>query len=62
MKHYKVYLEETQYYYLTSTLEYIHNNPCMERWQLCEFSEQYPFSSARDYLLNKTGILNIEKV
>ena len=43
-------------------LEYIHNNPCTEIWHLCEIPEHYPFSSAGDYLLNKPGILNIEKV
>ena len=43
-------------------LEYIHYNPCSERWKLCELPEQYPFSSARDYLLNEPGVLEIEKV
>jgi len=43
-------------------LEYIHNNPCTEHWQLCELPEQYPYSSASDYLLDKPGILDIERI
>jgi len=43
-------------------LEYIQNNPCTEHWQLCELPEQYPYSSASDYLLDKPGILDIEKI
>ena len=43
-------------------LEYIHNNPCSQHWKLCELPEQYPYSSAGDYLLNKHGILHIEKI
>jgi len=31
-------------------LEYIHNNPLQEHWQLCERPEDYQFSSARHYI------------
>jgi len=30
-------------------LEYIHNNPLQEKWQLCELPEDYKYSSARFY-------------
>ena len=43
-------------------LEYIHNNPCSERWKLCRAPEEYLYSSAKDYILNKRGVLEIEKV
>jgi len=31
-------------------LEYAHNNPLQERWQLCDRPEDYRFSSARHYM------------
>ncbi|MBA3649336.1 MAG: transposase [Chitinophagales bacterium] len=34
-------------------LEYIHNNPCRDKWQLAELPELYHYSSAQYYLLNK---------
>jgi REP element-mobilizing transposase RayT len=34
-------------------LEYMHENPCQERWQLATAPENYFFSSARFYVLNK---------
>lgn len=50
------------YSFFKQKLEYIHNNPCSERWRLCERPEDYPFSSARDYLTGQPGILRIDKV
>ncbi len=43
-------------------LEYIHNNPCQEHWQLSKTPEDYPFSSAKDYLFDVPGILQIDKI
>jgi REP element-mobilizing transposase RayT len=43
-------------------LEYIHWNPCNERWKLCEKPEDYPFSSAADYLSEIKGPIPIEKI
>ncbi len=43
-------------------LEYIHNNPCTEHWRLSKNPEDYPFSSARDYLLDIPGILQVDKI
>ena len=50
------------YPFFRQKLEYIHYNPCAERWQLCNEPEEYPYSSAKDYLLDIPGILKIEKV
>ena len=30
-------------------LQYIHNNPIQEKWQLCKYPEEYWYSSARFY-------------
>jgi putative transposase len=38
-------------------LNYIHNNPLQERWQLAEVPEQYRYSSAAFY---ETGVLNYD--
>jgi len=43
-------------------LEYIHNNPLQEHWQLSATPEDYLYSSAKDYLLGETGILPIVKI
>ncbi|MGN7987080.1 transposase [Pedobacter sp. 22226] len=42
---------------LEQKIDYIHNNPLQERWQLCENPEDYEWSSARFY---ETGIDNFE--
>jgi len=31
-------------------LDYIHNNPLQEKWQMSDFPENYKYSSARFYL------------
>lgn len=46
--------------FLRQKLEYIHNNPLSPRWSLCDKPEDYPFSSARDYILKEDGKLKIE--
>lgn len=40
-------------------MEYIHNNPLSPCWLLCERPEDYPYSSAKDYILGKRGLLEI---
>jgi putative transposase len=35
-------------------LEYIHNNPCISKWKLAITPEEYRFSSASFYILNKS--------
>ncbi|MBU4256835.1 transposase [Patescibacteria group bacterium] len=34
-------------------LNYIHNNPCHEKWNLAENPEEYLYSSASNYILGK---------
>lgn len=36
-------------------INYIHNNPIKENWNLCEYPEDYQYSSARFYILNETN-------
>ncbi len=43
-------------------LEYIHNNPCQDRWQLCENPENYFYSSAKNYILNQESCVIVEKI
>jgi putative transposase len=38
---------------LEQKLEYIHNNPVVEKWSLAGFPEEYRWSSARFYLEGK---------
>lgn len=35
-------------------LDYIHNNPIQEKWQLCTLAEEYEYSSASFYLENQS--------
>jgi hypothetical protein len=34
-------------------LNYIHNNPCQEKWQLAKAPEEYKHSSAANYISGK---------
>ncbi len=38
---------------LKEKLNYIHNNPCQEKWQLAEKPEEYKYSSAANYCFNR---------
>lgn len=40
-------------------LNYIHNNPCQEHWQLAHSPEDYKYSSAANYILN-SGYYDID--
>jgi REP element-mobilizing transposase RayT len=40
-------------------LNYIHKNPCQEKWQLADCPENYKYSSASNYILNK-GVYPVE--
>ena len=48
--------------FLGQKLEYIHNNPCQPHWELVEHPEEYPWSSARYYLLDKPTIIAVDDV
>ncbi len=39
---------------LEQKLDYIHNNPIQERWNLCTYPEKYEYSSAEFYYCNTT--------
>jgi len=40
---------------LIQKLDYIHNNPCQGKWQLCDVAEKYNYSSAMYYFTNKNN-------
>ena len=48
--------------FLGQKLEYIHNNPCQPHWELVEHPEEYPWSSAKHYLLDKPAIIAVDDV
>jgi len=48
--------------FLGQKLEYIHNNPCQPHWELVEHPEEYPWSSARYYLLDEPAIIAVDDV
>jgi len=45
--------------FFSEKLNYIHNNPCEEKWGLAENLEDYVYSSASNYILDK-GRYDIE--
>lgn len=46
--------------FLRQKAEYIHNNPCQPHWQLAARPEEYPWSSARYYVLGEPSIIAID--
>jgi len=48
--------------FLEQKIEYVHNNPCQPHWQLAEYPELYPWSSARFYLLDRPAIILLDDV
>ncbi len=40
-------------------LNYIHKNPCVERWNLAKNPEDYPYSSAANYIMG-SGVYPVE--
>jgi putative transposase len=57
---YDFLLIQSQKFFLEK-LNYIHNNPCVERWNLAEYPEDYKHSSAANYILGQ-GVYNIDLV
>jgi REP element-mobilizing transposase RayT len=43
-------------------INYIHNNPLQEHWKLCEYIEDYKFSSAKFYLKNDETFNFLERI
>jgi putative transposase len=46
-------------YIFEQKLDYIHQNPCQDRYKLVDSPEQYPYSSASNYYLGK-GIYPVD--
>lgn len=43
-------------------LEYIHNNPCSGKWNLCNTPEEYMHSSAKFYSTGEQGIFAVTNI
>ena len=48
--------------FMRQKLQYIHNNPCSDKWQLCDFPEEYLYSSTKDYILDQKGLIDLDKI
>jgi putative transposase len=48
--------------FLRQKMEYVHNNPCQPHWQLAEHPEDYIWSSARFYLLDRPAVIAVDDV
>ena len=48
--------------FLRQKVEYIHNNPCQPQWNLAARPEDYPWSSARYYVLGEPAIIAVDHV
>jgi len=48
--------------FLRQKMNYVHNNPCQPRWNLVEHPEDYAWSSARFYLLEKPAVIPVDNV
>jgi putative transposase len=48
--------------FLAQKMEYIHYNPCRPQWNLAGAPEEYPWSSARFYILDKPAVTPVDDV
>lgn len=48
--------------FLWQKMEYIHYNPCRPKWNLAGSPEEYPWSSARFYMLDKPSVIPVNGV
>ena len=48
--------------FLSQKMEYIHFNPCRPKWNLAGTPEEYPWSSARYYVLDKPSVIPVDDV
>lgn len=48
--------------FLQQKMYYIHHNPCQPQWKLAQLPEEYPWSSARFYLLDKPSVIPVDDV
>jgi REP element-mobilizing transposase RayT len=49
-------------HFLRQKMEYVHNNPCQPHWRLAKCPEDYVWSSARFYLLDKPAVITVDDV
>lgn len=52
-------VEDEDFFY--QKLEYIHNNPCQERWELAKTPAEYKYSSASNYESGQ-GIFDVDMI
>ena len=48
--------------FLQQKMDYLHNNPCQPQWRLVDQPEDYLWSSACFYLLDKPSVISIDDV
>jgi len=48
--------------FLEQKMNYIHHNPSQPHWKLAESPEEYPWSSARFYFLDKPSVIPVDDV
>ena len=48
--------------FIKQKLDYIHNNPCSKKWNLCREPIEYLHSSAKFYLTGEQGVYEISNV
>ena len=48
--------------FLEQKMNYIHYNPCQLQWKLVDLPEEYPWSSARFYLVDIPAIIPVDDV
>lgn len=44
---------------ITQKLNYMHNNPCSKKWNLCESPHEYVHSSAKFYVTDEQGVFEV---
>lgn len=46
--------------FLKQKMDYIHNNPLQPHWCLAKRAEEYPWSSARFYLMDEPALIALD--
>ncbi len=47
-------------WFLMQKMDYIHYNPCQPHWKLASTPEEYPWSSAQFYILDKPCVIPVD--
>jgi len=48
--------------FINQKLDYIHDNPCSKKWNLCASPVEYPYSSARFYITSEQGVYPVTNI